>query len=117
MSLAFGWCWLSCCSFPRVVSYLSVVGVISLVVDRRVLQQSEGVLREGEVAGSEEESEEKLVVCQRCHKLRFYGSVEENLRPGFSDSDLLTPKRFLVRRAQAKCRRYSCITVACAFCC
>lgn len=44
----------------------------------------------------DEELEEKLVVCQRCHKLRFYGSVTESLRPGFSDSDLLTPQRFLV---------------------
>eukprot|EP00904_Undaria_pinnatifida_P012041 jgi/Undpi1/7968/HiC_scaffold_24.g10440.m1 len=44
----------------------------------------------------EEEEEEKLTVCQRCFKLRFYGTVLESLRPGFSDSDLLTPQRFLV---------------------
>lgn len=50
---------------------------------------------EGEEEEGEEE-EEKLVVCQRCFKLRNYGSVEESLRPGFSDSDLLTPQRFLV---------------------
>ena len=37
-------------------------------------------------------------VCQRCYRLRNYGSVEDTLRPGFSDSDLLTPQRFLVRR-------------------
>eukprot|EP00903_Cladosiphon_okamuranus_P021077 g19362.t1 len=45
--------------------------------------------------GEEEEEEEKLVVCQRCYRLRNYGSVEDALRPGFSDSDLLTPQRFL----------------------
>lgn len=44
----------------------------------------------------EEEEKEKLVVCQRCYRLRNYGSVEDTLRPGFSDSDLLTPQRFLV---------------------
>ncbi|CAN0050203.1 unnamed protein product, partial [Hapterophycus canaliculatus] len=47
----------------------------------------------GQVEGGEEE--EKLVVCQRCYRLRNYGSVEDTLRPGFSDSDLLTPQRFL----------------------
>ena len=56
--------------------------------------------REGRVrAGDEnekEEEEDRLVVCQRCHRLRYYGSVEESLRPGFSDSDLLTPQRFVV---------------------
>ncbi|CAM9940117.1 unnamed protein product, partial [Discosporangium mesarthrocarpum] len=49
-----------------------------------------------EVGGGAEgkEEEEKIVVCQRCYKLRHYGSVSEALRPGFSDSDLLTPQRF-----------------------
>ncbi|CAM9575917.1 unnamed protein product [Ectocarpus sp. 4 AP-2014] len=42
-----------------------------------------------------EEEQEKLLVCQRCYRLRNYGSVEDTLRPGFSDSDLLTPQRFL----------------------
>lgn len=46
--------------------------------------------------GGGEEEEKKLVVCQRCYRLRNYGSVEDTLRPGFSDSDLLTPQRFLV---------------------
>lgn len=44
----------------------------------------------------DEEEQEKLLVCQRCYRLRNYGSVEDTLRPGFSDSDLLTPQRFLV---------------------
>lgn len=51
----------------------------------------------GAGVAEEEEEEEKLVVCQRCYRLRNYGSVEDTLRPGFSDSDLLTPQRFLVR--------------------
>ncbi|CAN0400457.1 unnamed protein product, partial [Laminaria digitata] len=55
-----------------------------------------GEAGQGEGGGVVEEEEEKLTVCQRCYKLRFYGSVEESLRPGFSDSDLLTPRRFLV---------------------
>lgn len=59
-----------------------------------VAQEDE--MAEDEIEVEEEKEEEKLVVCQRCHKLRFYGSVTESLRPGFSDSDLLTPKRFLV---------------------
>ncbi|CAM9163867.1 unnamed protein product, partial [Ectocarpus sp. 12 AP-2014] len=42
-----------------------------------------------------EEEQDKLIVCQRCYRLRNYGSVEDTLRPGFSDSDLLTPQRFL----------------------
>lgn len=64
-----------------------------------------------EVEDEEEEEEEKLVVCQRCHKLRFYGGVEESLRPGFSDSDLLTPQRFLV---SFFCNKESC--VECTLC-
>lgn len=52
-----------------------------------------------EAGEEEEEEDEKLVVCQRCYRLRNYGSVEDTLRPGFSDSDLLTPQRFLVRQS------------------
>ena len=52
----------------------------------------------------EEESDEDMLskalmgdsvcICQRCFRLQQYGQVEENLRPGWSDHELLTPERF-----------------------
>ena len=33
-------------------------------------------------------------MCQRCYKMNKYGQVEEILRPGWSDHELLTPERF-----------------------
>ena len=52
----------------------------------------------------EDESEEDMLskalmgdsvcICQRCFRLQQYGQVEENLRPGWSDHELLTPERF-----------------------
>lgn len=35
-----------------------------------------------------------LCVCQRCFKLQQNSKISENLRPGWSDHELLTPKRF-----------------------
>ena len=53
---------------------------------------------------SEDESDEDMLskalmgdsvcICQRCFRLQQYGQVEENLRPGWSDHELLTPERF-----------------------
>eukprot|EP01038_Epipyxis_sp_PR26KG_P007291 gene7291-9933_t len=40
------------------------------------------------------ENNEQLCICQRCFRLQQYGQVEESLRPGWSDHDLLTPARF-----------------------
>ena len=38
--------------------------------------------------------DESICICQRCYKLQQYGTVEESLRPGWSDHELLTPERF-----------------------
>ena len=38
--------------------------------------------------------DDSICICQRCFKLQQYGSVEESLRPGWSDHELLTPERF-----------------------
>lgn len=35
-----------------------------------------------------------VCICQRCFRLQQYGTVEESLRPGWSDNELLTPERF-----------------------
>jgi ribosome biogenesis GTPase A len=35
-----------------------------------------------------------VCICQRCYRLQAYGQVEQSLRPGWSDHDLLTPEHF-----------------------
>jgi ribosome biogenesis GTPase A len=40
------------------------------------------------------EEDETLPVCQRCYRLQQYGQVEDSLRPGWSENELLTPERF-----------------------
>lgn len=35
-----------------------------------------------------------VCICQRCFRLQQYGQVEESLRPGWSENELLTPERF-----------------------
>ncbi len=35
-----------------------------------------------------------VCICQRCYRLQTYGQVEQQLRPGWSDHDLLTPAHF-----------------------
>jgi 30S ribosome assembly GTPase len=37
---------------------------------------------------------EEVCICQRCYRLQQYGQVESNLRPGWSQNELLTPQRF-----------------------
>ena len=49
-----------------------------------------------------EEDEKSLSICQRCFRLQMYGDVEDNLRPGWSDHDLLTPERFAELLSQIK---------------
>jgi hypothetical protein len=43
---------------------------------------------------SEISDHDSLCICQRCFRLQQYGQVEESLRPGWSDHELLTPQRF-----------------------
>lgn len=38
--------------------------------------------------------DEPICICQRCFRLQQYGKVEESLRPGWSQNELLTPERF-----------------------
>lgn len=38
--------------------------------------------------------EDEVCICQRCFKLQQYGQVDEILRPGWSNNELLTPERF-----------------------
>jgi ribosome biogenesis GTPase A len=38
--------------------------------------------------------DESICICQRCFRLQQYGQVEQNLRPGWSSNELLTPQRF-----------------------
>ena len=38
--------------------------------------------------------DDSTCICQRCFRLQQYGQVEESLRPGWSDHELLTPERF-----------------------
>lgn len=40
------------------------------------------------------EFEEEVCICQRCYRLQQYGQVEQNLRPGWSKHEFLTPERF-----------------------
>jgi ribosome biogenesis GTPase A len=40
------------------------------------------------------DADEPVCICQRCFRLQQYGKVEESLRPGWSDHELLTPDRF-----------------------
>ena len=47
----------------------------------------------GEMAAADELSD-AVCICQRCYRLQQYGQVEEALRPGWSDHELLTPERF-----------------------
>lgn len=35
-----------------------------------------------------------ICICQRCFRLNQYGKIDENLRPGWSTHELLTPERF-----------------------
>ena len=50
--------------------------------------------------------DDSICICQRCFKLQQYGTVEDSLRPGWSEHELLTPERFesllgCIRESQA----------------
>mmetsp|Transcript_15461 Transcript_15461/g.25871 ORF Transcript_15461/g.25871 Transcript_15461/m.25871 type:complete len:949 (-) Transcript_15461:68-2914(-) len=48
----------------------------------------------GSVAPAVKSAADDICICQRCFRLQQYGQVEESLRPGWSDNELLTPERF-----------------------
>ena len=41
------------------------------------------------------QNEKSVCICQRCFRLQQYGQVEQSLRPGWSDHELLTPEHFV----------------------
>jgi ribosome biogenesis GTPase A len=43
---------------------------------------------------SQDTSSSTICICQRCYRLQQYGQIDENLRPGWSNHDFLTPERF-----------------------
>ena len=50
----------------------------------------------------EEMNEKAISICQRCFRLQAYGDIENHLRPGWSDHELLTPERFADLLSQIK---------------
>ena len=78
------------------------------VAEKRKLEDMTGMRAAGLLVDKEGEREkvmtvgefeksiidDSICICQRCFKLQQYGSVEESLRPGWSDHELLTPERF-----------------------
>jgi len=72
----------------------------------------------GEEADFEEEKEEEgeePVICQRCHRLRNYGVVDQGLRPGWSQHDSLNPKFFDQLLKQVRDKRCVVVTLIDAF--
>lgn len=47
-----------------------------------------------EIKAAAEAHAEHIKVCQRCFRLHQYGQIEDNLRPGKSKHELLTPEHF-----------------------
>lgn len=50
----------------------------------------------------EAEDDDSLPICQRCFRLQQYGQVEQTLRPGWTENELLTPERFEVLLSSIK---------------
>jgi ribosome biogenesis GTPase A len=48
----------------------------------------------GKVSGGLATPASEICICQRCFRLEQYGQVEESLRPGWSEHELITPERF-----------------------
>ena len=48
----------------------------------------------GKVSGGLATPAPEICICQRCFRLEQYGQVEESLRPGWSEHELITPERF-----------------------
>ena len=60
-------------------------------------------------SGNENNEEEKVIICQRCHKLKHYGAIDDKLRPGWSTDAMLEPSRFKDLLSVVKLRR--CLVV------
>jgi ribosome biogenesis GTPase A len=45
-------------------------------------------------ANTDDDGEADIPQCRRCFRLQQYGTIEDELRPGWSENELLTPERF-----------------------
>lgn len=76
-------------------------GKQSIVLPNPSAEDSAAALEEDEAINIADELRDRkrfvndnICICQRCFRLQQYGQVEESLRPGWSDNELLTPERF-----------------------
>lgn len=58
------------------------------------LQATTGVNSLKQLKAKEAALSDHVCICQRCFRLQQYGKVDDSLRPGWSDNELLTPERF-----------------------
>lgn len=68
---------------------------------KKYIEKEENIYEGDEKYNQEKADNSRLVdmdstvcICQRCFRLQQYGQVEESLRPGWSNHELLTPERF-----------------------
>jgi ribosome biogenesis GTPase A len=47
-----------------------------------------------EARANTDDDEDDIPQCRRCFRLQQYGTIEDELRPGWSENELLTPERF-----------------------
>ena len=76
----------------KVAMYLDVTGEAAHTTTEEKLADGETLMTQGEFQKSL--ADDSVCICQRCFKLQQYGTVEDSLRPGWSDHELLTPERF-----------------------
>ena len=67
-----------------------IAGIKSIGVRSRMMEENDGA----EDVAHQLAQEESVCICQRCFRLQQYGQVEQSLRPGWSENQLLTPERF-----------------------
>lgn len=76
----------------RVSMFLDETGEAAHMQTGEEGADKEAIMTQGEFQKSL--GDDSVCICQRCFKLQQYGTVEDSLRPGWSDHELLTPERF-----------------------
>ena len=76
----------------KVSMYLDVTGEAAHMKTGEEVVDDETSMTQGEFQKTL--VDDSVCICQRCFKLQQYGTVEDSLRPGWSDHELLTPERF-----------------------
>lgn len=76
----------------RVSMFLDETGEAAHIQTGEEGADREAIMTQGEFQKSL--VDDSVCICQRCFKLQQYGTVEDSLRPGWSDHELLTPERF-----------------------